>query len=114
MTGDHGPVTLVEPFWCKWTTPAVGHRSDLCHFGEEQALVVPTLRSGDVRVAAAQLVQWPYSELDKQVRVSVELELELEFDAASLAGLLDALVTWSVGPMHALHEQLLLLEGGER
>lgn len=113
QTGDHGPVTMPEPFWCKWTTPAVSRRSDICHFGEEQALVVDTLRSGDVRVAAAQLTQWPFSLRDRQVRVAVELDVELEFDAASLALLADSLVAYAVGPLHGLIERLQLLEGDE-
>lgn len=112
QTGDHGPVTIPVPPWCKWTTPGVSHRSDICHFGEEKALVVGTLRSGDVRVAAAHLIQWPFSILDRQVRAAVELDVQLEYDAASLAGLLDALAVWIVGPMHDLHEQLQRLEGG--
>lgn len=112
QTGDHGSVTLVEPFWCAWTTPGVARRADICHFGEETALVVPGLR-GDVRIAGAYLTQWPFAEHDRQVRAAVQFDVEGEYDAARLAGLLDAIVAWAVGPMHSLHEQLLLLEGGD-
>ena len=113
QTGDHGPVVLPEPFWCNWTTPTVDYRSDICHFGQEQALVVSTPCCGEARIAAAQLTQWPFSVQDTQIRAAVELDNNHEFDAATLAGLLDALVVWAIGPMHALHEQLSLLEGGE-
>lgn len=113
QTGDHGPVEIPVPHWATWTTPAVDYRRDICHNGEEHAVVVDTPCCGEVRVAAAQLTQWPYSVCDREVLAAVELDNDHEYDAESLAGFLDALVVWAVGPMHALHEQLLLLEGGE-
>ncbi|MCI3930200.1 DUF6907 domain-containing protein [Streptomyces sp. AN091965] len=112
-TGDHGPVRLPVPSWVTWTTPAVDYRSDICHNGAEYPLIVVTPCCGEVRVATAQLTQWPYSVDDTEVRAAVELDNNHEFDSESLAGFLDALVVWAVGPMHALHEQLQRLEGGD-
>ncbi|MER5259730.1 hypothetical protein [Streptomyces sp. NPDC002855] len=113
QTGDHGPVTLDEPFWCTGVHPPVDCRSDIVHDGEESALVIETPCHGPVRVAAAALLQYPFGLRDRQVRVLVEFDELHEYDAATLAVLADSLVAYAVGPLHGLIERLQLLEGGD-
>ncbi|MFG2130508.1 DUF6907 domain-containing protein [Streptomyces sp. NPDC048751] len=111
QTDDHGLVTLDEPHWCLGEHPAEGYRADITHEGEEYPLVVPTPCHGEVRIALASLVQRPFSPYDARILAAVEFDELHEYDSASLAGLLDALVAWAVGPGHLLVERLQLLEG---
>lgn len=113
QTGDHGPVTMPEPFWCAGIHLPRDRRSDLTHDGEEFALVIDTTLHGPVRVAAASLLQYPYSLRDQTVHVLVEFDEIHEYDAASLALLADSLVAYAIGPLHGLIERLQLLEEGE-
>lgn len=112
-TSDHGPVTLVEPFWCRGEHPAEGYRADISHEGDEYPLVVETPCHGEVRIALASLVQRPFSPYEPRVLAAVEFDELHEYDSASLAGLADGLVAYVVGPLHSLIERLQLLEGGE-
>ncbi|WP_086564649.1 DUF6907 domain-containing protein [Streptomyces africanus] len=115
FTADHGDVTMPEPSWCTGEHSAEGYRADIEHQGEEIELTVQTPCHGPVAVAKAGLLQRPFSELGpKAPLVMVEFDELHEYDAESLAGLLDALVAWAIGPMHQLHERLQLLEGGDQ
>lgn len=110
-TIDHGPVTVPEPFWCVGRHPAGEFRADLAHEGEVELLLADT-RHGPVKVASACLYQRPFAEYTTQaVTVAVEFDATHEFDSASLAGLADSLVAWSVGPLHDLITRLQLLDG---
>jgi hypothetical protein len=115
-TGDHGPVTLPEPFWCLGEHPEEGYREDIEHQGEEVPLNVETPCHGEVQLLTAALFQRPFSThgpTAPMVAVDVgETELH-EYDSQHLAGLADSLVAWSVGPLHDLITRLQLLEGGE-
>ena len=114
QTIDHGPVTAPEPVWCVARHSDGDYRADLAHEGEGNLLFVDTPCHGPVKVATASLYQRPFAEQStRAVTVAVEFDASHEFDAASLAGLADALVSWSVGPLHSLIERLQLLEGGE-
>jgi hypothetical protein len=113
-TLDHGPVTLPEPFWCAAEHLVDGYRADIAHEGEEHPLTVDAM-DGQVQVATAFLYQRPFAERSTTaVVVAVDFGAEAnEYDAQSLAGLADALVSYAVGPLHSLIERLQLLEGGE-
>ncbi|QDN81811.1 hypothetical protein FNV64_45295 [Streptomyces sp. S1A1-7] len=112
-TGDHGPVTFDEPFWCLGQHDGEPYREDISHEGEDHPLLIGTPCHGEVRIAVASLTQRPFSPTDAHVRVAVEFDELHEYDAASLADLADSLVSYAVGPLHQLIERLQLLEGGE-
>ncbi len=112
-TLDHGPVSFPEPFWCLGEHADGVYRADIVHEGEDQPLTVATSCHGLVQLGVATLVQHPFSESDPRVLVAVEFDEVHEYDAAGLAGMLDALVSWAIGPMHQLVERLQLLAGDE-
>ncbi|MFD0417298.1 DUF6907 domain-containing protein [Streptomyces sp. NPDC127108] len=111
-TGDHGPVTIDEPFWCLGDHPAEAYREDISHEGEEYPLIVGTHCHGEVRLAVANLTQRPFSPTDRAVRVAVEFDELHEYDSFALADLADSLVAYAVGPLHQLIERLQLLQDG--
>jgi hypothetical protein len=118
-TVDYGPVELPEPHWCVDVHPDGEYRADIVHYGEEIALVTDTTCHGQVQVLTAALYQGPFSErATRDVVAAVEFgDPEMgdghSLNAAELAGLADALVSFAVGPLHQLIERLQLLEGGE-
>lgn len=113
-TLDCGSLTAPEPFWCLGEHADGEYRADFNHQGEEHPLVVDTLH-GPLEVATAALYQRPFAEESSTaVVVTVEFDSESnEYDSTALAGLADALVSWSVGPLHSLITRLQLLEGDE-
>lgn len=112
-TTDQGPVTMPEPHWCLGEHDSEGYRSDISHEGEEIPLLVPTGCHGEVRLGMASLTQHPFSPTDARVLAAVEFDELHEYDADELASMLDSLVAWAIGPMHALVERLQLLNGGQ-
>lgn len=112
-TGDHGPVTLVEPVWCTGEHPPVAYRADVEHQGQDVELTAQTACHGLARVALASLYQRPFSTHGTRAPVvTVEFDGDHEYDAESLADLADKLVAYAVGPLHSLTEQLQQLETG--
>lgn len=116
-TGDHGPVTLAEPFWCLGVHPAEGYRDDIEHAGEPIRLTIETSCHGPVQLLGFSLMQRPFSPSGPTgVVVAAELDEDWdshEFDSGHLADVADSLVSYAVGPLHQLIERLQLLEGGE-
>ncbi|WP_149552911.1 DUF6907 domain-containing protein [Streptomyces marokkonensis] len=112
-TGDHGDVTIPEPFWCLGDHEPEGYREDVEHRGEDVVLTVPTPCHGETKLSTLTLVQRPFSPTDRDVKVTVELDGDWhDLSAGQLAQLTDSLVVLAVGPLHRFIERLQLLEAG--
>jgi hypothetical protein len=110
-TGDHGDVTVPEPFWCLGDHPFEGYRADIEHRSEEVPLTVPVPCCGEVPVLVLNLVQRPFYG-DTAVKATVGLGDDWhDLSSRELADLTDALVAHAVGPLHQFIERLRLLEG---
>ncbi|MFF9285235.1 DUF6907 domain-containing protein [Streptomyces griseosporeus] len=111
-TGDHGDVTLPEPFWCLGEHEFEGYREDIEHRGEDVVLTVPTPCHGEVPFTTLTLVQRPFSPTDRAVKVTAELDGDWhDLSSSELAAVADTLVALVVGPIHGVIERLQLLEG---
>lgn len=112
-TGDHGDVTIPEPFWCLGNHAAEAYRVDIEHQGEEIPFVIDTACHGPVELLKLSLFQRPFNpDSPRKPMVAVVLDDWHEFNSAQLADFADTLVAFSVGPLHQLIERLQLLEMG--